>query len=64
MIWLQISGNWQYGADKLVCIIRHTPTATAKEIIMETTISIEIEIPIEEFEKKLLETCEKYLTNN
>ena len=34
-----------------------------KEIIMETTISIEIEIPIEEFEKKLLETCEKLLTN-
>jgi hypothetical protein len=28
---------------------------------METTISIEIEIPIDEFEKKLLETCEKML---
>ena len=30
---------------------------------METTISIEIEIPIEEFEKKLLEIWEKHLTN-
>lgn len=28
---------------------------------METTISIEIEIPIKEFEEKLLETCEKML---
>ena len=28
---------------------------------METTISVEIEIPIEEFEEKLLETCEKML---
>ena len=35
-----------------------------KEQTMETTFSIEIEIPIEEFEKKVLETCEKYLTNN
>lgn len=30
-----VSGNGQYGADKLVCIIRYTPTATAKEIIMK-----------------------------
>ena len=31
---------------------------------MGITISIEIEIPIDEFEEKLLEICEKCLTSN
>lgn len=31
---------------------------------MEIIISIEIEIPIKEFEEKLLEIWEKWLTNN